>query len=435
MTAQTAVYIQIWALLATATIWLGLRVLNEYRRLQGWQRPVPATGPTEAPQPEPGIEEIRDLSMVPGAAQALVKPTAHVQRNIVEMHRHHGKLPYAVPFGWRLNTQGEPTLLCGHFTDDVYHMLITGQSRVGKDVLASQILLSLAMQHGPRQLQICVIDGKGLDFVGWEGKAHTWRLALEPEQIKPAMEALTAERQRRGSILREAQVSKWENHRGGNLPLLVVYVSELSLLEDAVGKSELTNWLNSELAAGAAFGIRYMIATQTAANFATRWRSQISLYIAGFQPSQSQDAPNTGLTTTEIRRPWAVPPSELPPPPAGAGVFTCIQGREAFTVRAGNLTDHDRAGWLARLPEAEPEPVPQSVPEGSLTTGSRTSTAGSILVLADTTAVEPEAEIIRKMAEEGASRNQIAARLGGNRSAALAKIREVLGEQSTAIAA
>lgn len=355
MSAETGIYLQIILLLAATTVWISLRAMNEYRRLKGWQRPVLATPETEE-LPQPLQLSEGPIQDVPGAAHALYQPTSHLERTIVEMHRHHkqpdGKPePYGFPIGW-VNADGTPSLVSAHLINDVYHTLITAQSRAGKDVLATNILLSLALQHPPRQLQICVIDGKGLDFVGWEGKSHTWRLALEPEQIKPAMDALTQERQRRGAVLRAAQVSKWENYRGDDLPLLVVYVSELTLLEDAVGKNDLTSWLNSELAAGAAFGIRYMIATQTASNFATRWRSQISLYLAGFQPSQSQDAPNTGLTGNEIRSPWAAPPSELPPPPAGAGVFTCIQGREAMTVRSGNLSDDDRARWLARLPDS-----------------------------------------------------------------------------------
>src|SRR3712207_4975213 len=116
------------------------------------------------------------------------------------------------------------------------------------------------------------------------------------------MEALGAERERRRAILAAAGASKWERYRGDDLPLLVVYISELSLLEDATGGRELGQWLNSELAAGRAFGIRYIIATQTASNYATRWRSQIGVYLAGFQPSDSQDAPNTGLTTRELDR-------------------------------------------------------------------------------------------------------------------------------------
>ncbi len=160
------------------------------------------------------------------------------------------------------------------------------------------------------------------------------------------MRALSLERERRRRILSAAGVSKWDTYRGGDLPLLVTYVSELALLQDATSAKDLERWLNTELAAGRAFGMRYIVATQTASNFATRWRSQISLYVAGFQPSQPQDTPNTGLRTSEIERGGTVPPSALPPPPSGAGIFCVVSGRDTVNVRAPLIDDTERQRWL-----------------------------------------------------------------------------------------
>jgi len=131
----------------------------------------------------------------------------------------------------------------------------------------------------------------------------------------------------------------------------VVYVSELLLLQDATSPKELDRWLSSELSSAAAFGIRYIVATQTASQFSTRWRGQVDLCVAGFQPSASQDQPNTGLTAAEIRTLGAVPPSELPGLPHGRGVFALVQGRQCETVRIGYLDDAQRRHWLARLPD------------------------------------------------------------------------------------
>jgi hypothetical protein len=58
------------------------------------------------------------------------------------------------------------------------------------------------------------------------------------------------------------------------------------------------------------------------------------------------------LSTHELRAAGGVPPSELPPPPGGAGIFTCVSGREAVTVRAGLMDDAQRQHWLSRLPAA-----------------------------------------------------------------------------------
>jgi hypothetical protein len=97
--------------------------------------------------------------------------------------------------------------------------------------------------------------------------------------------------------------------------------------------------------------LRYIVATQTATNFSTRWRSQVGVYLAGFQPREDQDEPNTGMTGRAIREMRAVPPSALPPPPKGAGVFTLVFGRTATNVRSTHLGEDERANLLALLPK------------------------------------------------------------------------------------
>ncbi len=350
MDAGTGLLLQAVGVMCLAGIWLFFKAKNQVviaRQLAADAAPVPqAESPTS-----PSVPASIDRSPLPGAGRAMKKPPTDLRYALAYIEKRYSNRSYTVPLGWQIAADGVPDCVAAHFIDDVYHVLISGQTRGGKDNLALNLMFTLALRYTPEQAQICVIDGKGLDFATWEDKAHTWRLALDPKEIQPTMTALTRERERRGALLRQAGVSKWENYTGGGMPLLVVYVSELSLLEDAVGKSDLTSWLNSELAAGAAFGLRYVIATQTASNFATRWRSQISLYLAGFQPSQSQDQPNTGLTTAELREAGLVPPSELIAPPAGAGVFAAVQGRLGFMVRASLIDDDQRVELLRQMPD------------------------------------------------------------------------------------
>lgn len=352
--------------------WVKLaNIRRDWQEFQAW-RLSKHSGVTQSPQPVEAVQPVVDLATVKGAASALASPPKDLRAIITELRRRSPGEKYQIPFGW-VAAKGEAWLVHAGLVGGINHMLISGQSDAGKDNLALTILFTLAAEQSPRKVQFCIIDGKGLDFVGWEKKQHTWKLALEPQNIAPTMKALSTERERRGRILRAAQVAKWDEYTGDDLPLLVVYVSELSLLEDAVGKTDLTNWLNSELAAGRAFGIRYIIATQTASNFATRWRSQISLYLAAFQPSQSQDEPNTGLTSKELREVGLVPPSELPSPPSGAGVFTLVKGRSGYTLRASYLSSEHRRWLLSQLPNLQkplqitnPEPAqetPKKLPE------------------------------------------------------------------------
>lgn len=342
MNEQLAIVLQVIGMLFVLTILFWIKRYEILDRL-GFIFSIP-TGQKAAPTKAPLVPLSR-------AGEAMANPPT-LETTIKRLREQ--KNSFSIPLGWCATPYGpdliRTTLVRASDGNGINHIAITGQSDSGKDNLALTMLFSLTTLHSPNEVQICIVDGKGLDFAGWEHKEHTWRLALEAEDIAPTLAALTQERQRRARILRAAQVSKWDSYQARDLPLLVVYISELSLLEDAIGKSELTQWLNSELAAGRAFGIRYIIATQNLSNFSTRWRSQITLYAAGFQPSDSATQPNTNLTSKEIKEAGAIPPSELPPTSQAAGVFTFIEGRECVTARATYISDQERRAWLNTLP-------------------------------------------------------------------------------------
>lgn len=342
MDAERGFWLQLMILVMVTTIWLILKLLTAYRQYQLYG----GTSPRMGALPMLGST----AQVVAGAGIALQQPP-DLGMTVQMLAQNAPTARYRFPLGWSC-VAGRSALSQAAFVGDINHVLLTAQSDAGKDNLAIGMLLSLAALHPPHELHICIIDGKGLDFVGWRDLPHAWRLALTPDEIAPTMRALSAERERRRRILSAAGVSKWEAYQGGDLPLLVTYVSELALLQDATSAKDLERWLNSELAAGRAFGMRYIVSTQTASNFPTRWRSQVSLFVAGFQPSQSQDTPNTGLRTNEIIRSGAVPPSELPAPPTGAGVFCIVHGRDAVNVRAPLIDDDERRRWLEALSNA-----------------------------------------------------------------------------------
>ena len=318
-------------------------------------RALVATGAALQVQPsaQPALGQL-DAVALAGAGDALAKPPSDF-RLVMSAIKSKGASRYRIPLGWYVGQYGA-TLQTAELQGDANHVLITGQSDSGKDNAALGMLLALAHQYGPQRVQFAIVDGKGLDWAGWQHKAHSWLVATDPEHIRGAMDALSSERQRRRDILAGAGVSKWDAYQGDDLPLLVVFVSELLLLENAVGAKNLTAWLNTELTAARAFGIRYILATQTASNFSTQWRSQISLFLAGYQPSPSQDAPNIGLGTNEVD---SVPPSRLPAPGKGAaGVFCAVQGADSLNVRTSYISDNQRDSLLATLPN-KPATAPQ----------------------------------------------------------------------------
>ena len=317
-----------------------------------------------APAPPPPREVAATL---PGAGTALRHPPG-MEQTIAHMRQRSPGDRYLLPLGWWGTGADRPDLAYTALVGETNHLLITGASDSGKDNLAWWMLLALALVHRtPRALQVAIIDGKGLDFQPWASKAHTWRLATESEQIPDALRALSAERRRRRQILERAGVSKWDQYTGDDLPLLVVFISELSLVETALRRERqrrerdraqdlaLDSWLNDELTSGRAFGIRYLIAMQSVTGMDMLWRSQITTVLAGYQPDETQVRPNTTKTAKQLVELGAVPPHQLPSPPVGAGVFTVVSGDEAATVRAPLLRDDERRRWLAQLPDRAPD--------------------------------------------------------------------------------
>lgn len=308
----------------------------------------PVTGETIPLKP---VDVSQNPYAVAGVPQALKCPPTDFNATLDRL----SDKPYSFPIGWSIDGLQDAS-----FVGDVNHIALTGQSDSGKDNAALGILLGLAAYHTPEQVQFALIDGKGLDWIDFESKAHTWLLAAQAEDIPNAMERLTAERKRRYEILRKAKVLKWDQYQGGDLPLLVVFVSELSLLEGAVGKkSELTDWLNAELTSARAFGIRYIIAAQTMSNFDTRWRSQLGLYIAGYQPNESQDVPNCGFSSKELLDRGTCAPSDLPVPTVNdhKGVFCVVKGRDSINVRTALISPEQRTVLLSMLPDRDQEPT------------------------------------------------------------------------------
>ncbi len=208
----------------------GKTILNEYREFCAWRpntalstRSAVIAGETPAvPAAMPPLAV--DTRILSGAGAALLNPPADLRVSLSYIAGHAPK-PYTFPLGWRVALDGKATCVSAAFIGDVNHVLLSGFTDSGKDSWAAAALMAMAQTTPPEKLQLAIIDGKGgLSWIGWEDKAHVWFMAEEPEEVAPAMEQLTLERQRRQRILKAAKCEKWDGYQGGDLPLIVATV-------------------------------------------------------------------------------------------------------------------------------------------------------------------------------------------------------------------
>lgn len=67
------------------------------------------------------------------------------------------------------------------------HMLVGGCSGSGKSVVLHGVILSLAANHSPRELELVLVDPKGVEFVVYDGLPHVRRadlLSVEAELVR-----------------------------------------------------------------------------------------------------------------------------------------------------------------------------------------------------------------------------------------------------------
>lgn len=213
----------------------------------------------------------------------------------------------------------------------------------------------MCRRNAPDRVQIYFFDGKKSDGGLWANRqlAHNlYEPALGIDDI-----ALAAARMRELRQIREDQrvklgVTKWsEIPLAQRPPLVIVFVSELDLLELGMPKGEkLEDWLNTELTTCLASGIVYIIGSTTVSNRSTRWRQAIFLHAAGFQDVEDAVEPNLGMTSKHVRELGGMSPIDF----EGPGYFTVRINRALSTVRAPKLDIEDRRWGIEQLPRISP---------------------------------------------------------------------------------
>lgn len=151
------------------------------------------------------------------------------------------------------------------------HLLLAGASGAGKTMLMVTALLALVMRLGPEQLELVIIDPKGLDFPRFADLPHCRgkRVVTDPEEAIAVLAELTGQELRaRTQLLQEHGCVNFQELRRrhpGAAKFVVVAIDEFADLVSVLPRAEREAFEKSVLRLAQrarAIGVHVVIATQ-----------------------------------------------------------------------------------------------------------------------------------------------------------------------------
>ncbi|MBN1579326.1 MAG: DNA translocase FtsK [Anaerolineae bacterium] len=154
---------------------------------------------------------------------------------------------------------------------EMSHILVGGESRSGKSTWLNAMLVALLATYTPQELQLALIDPKGVEFTPFDGIPHLVKpVAIEPRKATEVTGWLVAEMDRRRELFAGvfARNLTTYNQRMARvdepaLPLILVVIDEVSDIALQAGlKSTFYKNLIRLSSKGAAFGLIMVLSTQ-----------------------------------------------------------------------------------------------------------------------------------------------------------------------------
>jgi hypothetical protein len=147
------------------------------------------------------------------------------------------------------------------------HVLVAGTTRAGKSNWLLGALAWLVLGREPEDVQVAIVDPKGVDFTAWATVPHLIApIATEAEAAGEVLAQLSDEiTSRQRAFARSGARNLTEHNRASEakLPQIMVVIDEFTDLVLAAGlKSPLFADLTRLVSKGAAFGVTAILATQ-----------------------------------------------------------------------------------------------------------------------------------------------------------------------------
>ena len=180
-----------------------------------------------------------------------------------------------VPIGTNINSRREVTLTFN--SRDHIHSFILGQSGSGKSVLLNNIISTAILKYSPEDLQLYLLDFKGVEFNRYQGVKHVKALLVDnsdPQMTLEVLRELGEENKRRTKMWREASVNNIDGYNmkypERRIPQILLVADECQVMfsiphgsgQAMAIQREIAEIVNIIATQGRSQGIHMLLATQ-----------------------------------------------------------------------------------------------------------------------------------------------------------------------------
>ena len=148
--------------------------------------------------------------------------------------------------------------------ENLPHLLIAGSTGSGKTVLMHNLILSVLMKHGPKDVELYLIDPKWTEFSPYDqlGYCHT---VSDPLRSATLLDKLCKEMDERYGILASGGASNIKSYNAKHpdkMTRKIVFIDELADLMQSTARKSVEASISRLSAKARAVGIHLVIATQ-----------------------------------------------------------------------------------------------------------------------------------------------------------------------------
>ncbi|WP_333730383.1 FtsK/SpoIIIE domain-containing protein [Bacillus cereus] len=119
--------------------------------------------------------------------------------------------------------------------DPAPHLLISGQTGMGKSSTVRSILTTLVLSKTPEQIRLFLFDLKRTEFFLFKNLPHVSEFSVDENEIRIHLQEINKEMDRRGDIQMQYEVSsilRLPEHIRKEMPIWVVFIDEFQDLDE-----------------------------------------------------------------------------------------------------------------------------------------------------------------------------------------------------------